>query len=174
MTLLQKYIWVLVGLTLIVGVLRIFYIFRAIGMRALAARWGFQYVGPPAPKWWNPLHTKINPPVPGWFSQVNPGGWEMRQIWNVIEGQHDGASVFIFDSVIGRRGGQGCTLIAFHTEQSPFGTVTWPDRVIQSHGWTILHGVWFLMLSWPMSIRRLDGHLRKLRIGSANLVEKVL
>lgn len=153
--------------SLIFGVFRIMHMFRARSMRALAARWGFQYIGPPAPKWWNPSTLEINPRLPAWIARFYPSGIRIRQIWNVIEGQRDGISVLIFDSVIGEyKGGQPCTLIACHTEDNPFGTVTFPDRLIQSHGWTVLHGVWFLWFSWTMGMQRLEHHVKTLQVGS--------
>lgn len=162
---LLKFLPVLAGLALIVGVLRVFYVFRSRAMRDLAARWGFQYVGPPAPNWRSPIHPTICHPVPGWFSEVYISGRQIRQVFNVIEGQQSGVSILIFDSVVGRRGGTACTLMACQTEGSPFGMVISPDRVIHSRGWTILHGIWFLYLfSWTMGIRRLDSHLKKLQI----------
>ena len=152
-------------LTLTLGVVRIIHLFRARAMRTLATTWGFRYIGPLAPKWWNPRHPKLSPPLPVWFSRacLPPG---TRQVWNVIEGQQNGVSVLIFDGVIGARGGAPRTFIACQTEQNPFGIVTSPDRLIQSHGWTVLHGVWFLWFSWTMGIQRL-GHNVKLRVGTA-------
>jgi hypothetical protein len=44
-----KFLQVLALVALILGVVRIVHMFRARAMRALAARWGFQYIGPPAP-----------------------------------------------------------------------------------------------------------------------------
>ncbi len=165
---LLKYLLMLAAVSLIFGALRIVHMFRARAMRALAARWGLRYIGPPAPKWWNPSHLKISPPLPGWFSQFHPSGRRIRQVWNVIEGRQNGVPVLIFDSVVGQyRGGAPCTLIACETEQNPFGTVSSPDRVIQSHGWTVLHGVWFLHFSWTMGIEGLDNHVKELGVRSA-------
>lgn len=111
--------------------------FRARAMRALAARWGFQYIGPPASRWFSPTHPKISPPLPVWFSLAcHPYGSRIRQVWNVIEGQQNGVSLLIFDSIIGEGKGVYCTFIACQTEQNPFGTDTSPDRVLQSGGWT--------------------------------------
>lgn len=158
---------VLATVSLIFGFVRIIHLFRARAMRAFAARWDFQYIGPPAPKWWNPSHPTISNPLPVWFSSFHPSGRRIRQVWNVIEGQHNGVSVLIFDSVIGRiRGGAPCTLIAYQSERNPFGTITSSDRVIQSHGWTVIHGVWFLQYSWTMGTKRLDNYVSKLRVGS--------
>ena len=150
--------------SLIFGVVQIIHMFRARAMRAFAAKWGFQYIGPPAPKPWNPSHLKMSPPLPGWISRFQPCGKRIRQVWNVIEGQQNGIPVFIFDSVIGEyKGGAPCTVMACQSEQNPFDEVT-SDRVIQSHGWTVLHGVWFLWFSWTMSVKRLDDHVNELQV----------
>jgi len=166
---LLKFLPLLVALVLFLGMVRVAHVFRARAMRALADRWGFQYIGPTAPeRWWlNRSHTKISPPVPAWFASWHPSGRRIRQVWDVIEGQQNGVSVLIFDCVIGEyRGGAACTVVACQTEQNPFGIVTSPDRVTQTHGWTILHGVWFLWFSWFMGTRHLDRYMRKLRVGS--------
>lgn len=165
---LLKYLLLLAAVSLIFGALRIVHLFRARAMRALAVRWDLQYIGPPAPKWWNPSRLKTSPPLPGWFSQLYPSGRRIRQVWNVIEARQNGVPVLIFDAVVGEyRGGAPCTLIACQTEQNPFGTVGSPDRVIQSHGWTVLHGVWFLHFSWTMGMKRLDNYVKELRVRSA-------
>jgi hypothetical protein len=153
----------IVGVILVV--VRIVQMLRANAMRTLAARWGFQYIGPTAPPkwWWNPSHLDIRPPLPIWISRFSPCGERIRQVWNVIEGRKNGLPVLIFDSVIGEyRGGHPCTLVAYQTEQNPFGVVTGVDRAVQTHGWTVLHGVWFLWFSWTMGVKRLDDHLSKL------------
>lgn len=148
------------------GVLRIIHLVRAHAMRALAARRGFRYIGPAAPPkwWWNPARLEIRPPIPTWISNLRPTGYRIRQVWNVIEGKQNGVTLLIFDVVVGEyRGGQPCTLIACQTEQNPFGTVTSSDRLVQTHGWTLLHGVWFLWFCWTMGIKRIEDHLSELR-----------
>ena len=165
---LLKYLLVLAAVSLVFGALRIVHMFRARAMRALAARWGLEYMGPPAPKWWNPSHLKISPPLPFWIPRFYPSGRRIRQVWNVIEGQQNGVTIVIFDSVVGEyRGGAPCTLIACQTEQNPFGIVSSRDRVIQSHGWTVLHGAWLLWFPWTMGIERLDNYVKELRVRSA-------
>jgi hypothetical protein len=154
------------ALAAVLSVVRIVHFFRARSMRAFAARRGFQYLGPTAPPkwWWNPSHLEIHTPLPGWISRFSPNGQRIRQVWNVIEGKENGISILIFDCIIGGyKGGNPCTLIACHTEQNPFGNVAAVDRVEQAHGWTILHGVWFLWFSWTMGTKWLDGHLCKLQ-----------
>lgn len=166
---LLKFLPVLAVVTLVFGLTKIFYVFRARAMRAFAARWGFTYIGLPAPKKWRePFSFQISPPLPGWFSLAcHPSGRRIRQIWNLIEGYANGVPVLIFDSVIGEgRGSATCTVIACHTEQNPFGIIALPDRVIQSGGWTAIHGVWFLYFSWTMGIKRLDRYVKALRVGS--------
>lgn len=156
------------GLVVILGAIRTMHMFRGRAMRALAARWGFRYVGPPAPPkwWWNPRHLKISSPLPSWIAHFHPSGQRMRQIWNVIEGQQNGVQLLIFDSVIGEyKGGRPCTLLACQTEQNPFTIVVSSDRVVQSHGWTILCGAWFLWFSWFMGIGRIDDRLNGIRAG---------
>jgi hypothetical protein len=152
-----KILWVVAFLSLILGLLRIMHMLRGRGMRAFAARRGFRYIGPSAPPqwWWNPSHLEIHPPL----TRSALGGLQARQVWNVIEGNVNGVTVFIFDGIIGSKGGQPFTLIACETEQDPFLMVASADQVIQSRGWTILHGVWFLWFSWIMSIPRIEGHL---------------
>lgn len=153
----------LLALSLLLCVLRVFHMFRARAMRSLAAKWGFRYIGPAAPKWWNPSQPNIGLPIPSRVFHRLP---TLRQVWNVIEGQQNGKTVLIFDGVIGARGGAPCTFIACQTEQNPFGVVTSPNRLIQSHGWTVLHGVWLLWLSWEMGIQRLEHYVKELRTGS--------
>lgn len=164
-----KFLLVLLAVTTPFALVRIMYVFRAQAMRDFAARWGFQYIGPPAPKWWwHPSHPKISPPLPVRFPHdCHPSGKRITHVWNVIEGHHNGISVLIFDSIVGEGKGSGwCTIIASQTEQKPFGIVRSPDRVIHSGGWTVLHGVWFLHFSWFMSIRRLDKYVNRLRVDS--------
>lgn len=155
-------------IAVILGAVRTFHFFRARSMRALAASRGFRYIGPTAPPqwWWNPAHLVIPEPLPAWIAHFRPAGRRMRQIWNVIEGQKSGIRILIFDSVIGEyRGGQPCTLIAVQSEQNPFGLIAKAEPVVQSHGWTVLNGTWFLWFSWTMGTTRIGSHLDRLREG---------
>ena len=151
----------LLFLAAVLGAIRIAYFLRARTMRRFAARWGLRYIGPAAPRqwWWNTSRLEIGPPVPAWISHFG-----ITQIWNVIEGVNDGKPLVIFDSIVGDFRSQPRTLIMCQTGQNPFETGTSVDRVILTHGWTVLQGVWFLWFSWTMGPRRLDRHLRNLRI----------
>jgi hypothetical protein len=162
---LLKFFPALAVLTLLFGLVSIPFIFRARAMRALAARWGFQYIGPPAPRFWGfRSFPKVRLPLPVSFPRAGYPVGEIRQVWNLIEGQENGISVLVFDSVIGER--TYCTFVACQTKQNPFGVDTSPDRVIQSHGWTVLCRVRYLQIPWTMGIHRLDDHVNKLRVGS--------
>jgi len=150
----------LATVALILAAVRIMHFFRARAMRRFASRWGLQYVGTSAPPqwWWNLSRPKIPSPLPGWIS-----GLGVSQAWNIIEGKTDSTSLFVFDGALGTVRSQPCTYIACNTEQSPFVMSTSGEPVIQIHGWTVLHGVWFLWFSWFMGIGRLDRHLSNLR-----------
>lgn len=149
---------------LLFGVVTILFVFRARSMRALAARWGFKYVGPRAPSFWGFRNfRKVKTPVPLPHACQLVG--EIRQAWNVIEGQQNGVSVLIFDSVIWGR--TYCTFIACQTKRNTFGMDTSLDRVIQSGEWTVLYRVrWLQIIPRTMSIQRVDDHVNKLRFGS--------
>jgi len=169
---LLKFLPALALVTLVVGLTKVFYVVRARAMRAFAARWGVRYAGPASPKWRRSSPGyKTSPPLPGSLSQAcHPSGRRINKIWNVIEAQQNGASVLIFDCILGEgRNSAPCTVVACETEHNPFGIVTSPDRVIQSGGWTIVHGVWFLWFSWTMGIRRIERYVKALRVGSGTL-----
>ncbi len=164
MTLL-KFLPAVAVLALLFGVVTIIFIFRARSMRALAARSGFQYIGPRAPNFWGfRSFPKVRLPLPVSFPRACYPVGEVRQVWNLIEGQQNGVSVLIFDGVVGER--TYCTFIACQTKQNPFGMDTSPDRVIQSGGWTVLCRVRYLQIPWTMGIQRLDDHVNKLRFSS--------
>ena len=158
---------ILATVFLVICLSRTFYLLRERAMRAFAANWGFQYIGPRAPKWRHPWQLRVDPPLPAWISSLHVSGRRIRQIYNVIEGRQNGKLILIFDSIIGEnRGSAPCTFIVYQSESNPFGTVTSRERVIQSHGCTVLHGVWFLWVSWPMRIKKITDHVDELRTGS--------
>jgi hypothetical protein len=161
---LLKYLPAVTVVALLVGFVAILFTFRTRSMRAFAARQGFKYIGPSVPSFWGFYYfRKVKPPVPLPHACHLVG--EIRQAWNVIEGQQHGASVLIFDSAIGGR--TYCTYMACQAEQNPFGMDTSPDRIFRSGGWTVLFRVrWPSIIPWTMSIQRLDDHVNKLRFGS--------
>lgn len=156
------------------------FMYRARAMRALAARWGLRYVGPPTPTWLCIPKIKPHVPVPlGWY----PAN-KIRQAWNVVEGQHRGVPVVFFDCLFGDFGPntyQYLTIIACPNEPYSCGlevdsdAFLQPDHITQSHGWTMLYQLpRFLMnpfTTWGMSIQRLEHHLSKVgaAVGEAGL-----
>ena len=173
---LLRFLTVLATVALLIVFVRISLLFRARAMRAFAARWGLQYIGPSAFTWrfargrlWVTLR-RTEPPVPFPFSLTWWQGNEIWQVWNVIEGQQSGVSVLIFDSFIEGYKDVYRTFLACKTEQNPFEIHKLRENVVHSHGWTILHGVPFPLVvpwaTWSMSIKRLDDHLNTLRVGS--------
>jgi len=140
------------------GSLQIFHQLRARALRALATSWDFRYLGPPPPKWWWGRTGHI-------VSAPIPTGLRITRVWNVIEGKKDGFTILIFDVILGEsRGSQPCTLIACQTEENPFETLASDTRVLNTQGWTVLYGVWFLWFCWTMRVKRLDRVIIELKM----------
>jgi hypothetical protein len=156
-------------LACVFSVIRISLFFRARAMRALAARFGLHYVGPASIRWKLPF-PKIKPPIHIPFSLSWWPADEIRQVWNVIEGQQSGVPLLIFDSYIAGGRGSYRTFFACKAEQNRLELDTWRDRVIQSQGWTILYRVPFPLevpwATWSLGITHLEDHLNTLRVGS--------
>jgi hypothetical protein len=160
----------------VVGTVRISLLYRARAMRLLASRWGLQYIGPSAFRWRYSLGghflslTKIEPAFPIPFSLGWWPGNESRQVWNVIEGQPRGVSVLIFDSFIGEGRGMYRTFMACMTEKNAFTIDSRRDKVIHSHGWTIVYRTPFPLeipwATWSIGVAQIEGHLSKLLVGS--------
>jgi len=157
-TQLEPYLTIL-GVVALVSGLRLMYYLRAFAMRRFASRWNFRYIGPTAPpRWWDISRPTIRAPLPSRLCS-NLG---IAQAWNIIEGKCNGTSLFIFDGLSVGYSSQPRTQIACQTEQNPFPLTTSVETVSQIRGWFVLDGVWFFWFSWPMSIRRLERHLRYL------------
>jgi hypothetical protein len=161
--------YLLVVAAVLSGCLKVLTFVRAKRMRALAATWGFQYIGPPSLRFsrvWFSSSNEVSPPLPASFPlPVN----NIRQVWNVIEGRRNGLLLLIFDSFVrGGKAGWYCTFITCQTQQNPFGTASWRDCVIQAGGWTVFCRSQILLTPWPwtMGIKRLDDYVNKLQVGS--------
>ena len=145
---LLKWLPALGAVALVVGCVRISLLFRARAMRAFAGRWHLQYLGPTTFSWRLLFARTMRPPVPIPFS-LDWMAKDVKQIWNVIEGQQSGVPILIFDAYVGASKGAYRTLFATKTEQSPLGIDTRRDCVAQSNGWTILARVpFFLEVPW--------------------------
>ncbi len=99
---------------------------------------------------------------------------EIRQVWNVVEGQHGAVRVVIFDSLFGNFGWntyQYLTIIACQDEGNTCGLVSdshsaiQRDYVTHSHGWTALYELPRFPMNpvatWGMSIQGLEHHLNR-------------
>jgi hypothetical protein len=164
---------VLMGVAVLVGsiiaFLKLLMFFRARDMRAFAARWAFQYVGPPALRWFEMARWRSpslqRGTLPAWFSRRSYPANAIKQVWNVIEGQHCGLPVLIFDSVMDSAStGQSryCTYVAVLSAQNVFGTDVAPERVAQYGNWTALWRFRFIPLPWTIKVDRIEEHLARL------------
>ncbi len=164
--------YALVVAAILSGCLKVVMFVRAKRMRALAARWGFRYIGPPMLRfsrvWFSSSSNEVSPPLPASFPLRGYPINDIRQVWNVIEGQQNGLLLLIFDSFVrGGKAGWYCTFIACQTQQNPFGTDSWRGRVIQTGGWTVFYRSQVLQtpLPWTMGIQCLDDYVNKLQVG---------
>ena len=151
----------LLVLTAIFAGIRLLYWFRASAMRALALRWGFQYTKGD-PRFWLP--PKDHRPTPTSFRLRGYPVNTISRTWNVIEGEKNGISILILDSILdfGVKRGRYCTFIAARTDQNPFGIKSPQEKIAHSNGWTALYRLCFWQIPWTLSIQRIDGHLDSL------------
>lgn len=168
---LVKWLPALGAIPVMVGYVRIITLFRARAMRGFARRRDFHYIGPSAWSWGLLLAQARKPPIPIPFS-LNWTSGEVKQIWNVIEGQFDGVPVLIFDAFIGASKGRYRTFFAANTERTPLGIDTRRERVVQSNGWTIHVRLPFPLelpwATWSMTIGYLEHRLDTLRTGGVS------
>jgi hypothetical protein len=159
---LLKFLPVVAVLALVIGVVSGLFMFRARAMRAFAARRGFQYHGPSSPKWGFPSLPKVTPTLPASFHLIGYPADEIRQIWNVVDGQQSGVSLLVFDSVIGKGKGTYATFIACQSSQNPFGSDTFTHRILRLGEWTALYRIPVLhVIPWTMGIKRLDYYVKQ-------------
>ncbi len=165
--------YALVVVAVLSGFLKGILFVRAKRMRALAAKWGFRYIGPTTLRFsrvWFSFSNEVSPPLPASFPLRSYPMNDIRQVWNVIEGQRNGLSILIFDSFVrGGKAGWYCTFIACQTHQNHFRTDSCRDCITQTDGWTIFTRSQVLQTPWPwtMGIQRLDDYVHKLQVGSA-------
>ncbi len=83
--------------------------------------------------------------------------YAMSSVWNVIEGERNGISILIFDSLIGTgRGARYCTFVATQTSENLFKNLKWREKIAERAGWTALYRIAFLGIRpWSFSISRI-------------------
>jgi len=138
------------------------YWFRASAMRALALRRGFQYTKGDPPLWFVPKDYR---PIPTSFRLRGSPVNMISRTWNVIEGEKNGISILILDSILdlGVKKGSYCTFIATRTDQNPFGSKGPQEKIAHSNGWTALYrvGLWQI-IPWTLGVQRVEEHLNSL------------
>ncbi len=132
--------------------------YRAAQMQSLAKRLGWSYTAGNNHVWKLISKHKAYPPD-FWF-----GGMRMDAMWgtmNIIEGQCKGIRLVILDSLFhfGPKSDRYVTLIGAKTEIDPFPLRYGKERVAHSHGWFVLSRTRFSLLTWSLSVSRIEEHL---------------
>jgi hypothetical protein len=154
--------------------LKLVYRSRALAMRQLALKWGFQYTECDPHLWfphfWYSSHG--DSPLPaslGLSSDPEDASDDLMKdisrTWNVIEGKKDGVDILIFDGVVdlGVRRGRFSTFIAARADQNPFEDKK-PEEIVYPNDWVVLYCFRILpFVPWTLSIRRIEEHLNNLK-----------
>jgi hypothetical protein len=168
---LNDYVFLAAVATVAIVAIKISLMLRGREMRALASRWGLRYVGPPGPRFVFGYMPKIKPDLP--FSRAGYPTDEIRQVWNVIEGELSGVRIVLFDSLLYSFPAinQFCTFMACQTDQDPFGSDGAANHFFQidqvmhkRSGWTLLYRMALVhtLMPWSISINRLERALSDL------------
>lgn len=161
----SNFIPALLIVILLVGVTDLLFRLRASAMRNLASNLGFRFTPGPAGLWGLWFPPKGCRPLPSTFSLRGDILIGVRRTWNVIEGEREGISVLIFDTIqnLGIKSGTYNTIIATRGETDYFRDKGRHEKIVHRNGWTILYGFRFLqILPWTLSIRRIEQHLNNL------------
>ena len=137
--------------------------YRAAAMRTLALKLGFRYSTGRTPLWFAPRDYQ---PIPTSFRLR---GWPLNKLsrtWNVIEGEINGVSLIILDSVLnlGFKSGIYCTFIAARSDSNPFVNQSPKEKIAHSNGWTAIYRTnGWLIIPWTLSIERIEEHVHNLK-----------
>lgn|SRR6266852_1163453 len=156
---LVPFFFLLFVLVLIFVGIKYLYRSRSRAMRALAARWSFQYSGGD-PRIWSAgrIESPSLTAFKMWCYPVN----KISRIWNVIDGKRNGIRVLIFDSTVGEGKGVYCTFVATQTSENLFGLHSSREKIAQGSGWTAVYRIRFIQIPWTLSITRIEELLNKL------------
>ena len=132
---------------LLVGGYELLFRFRTAAMRNLAMRSGFRFATGSSGLWGLWFAPKASRPTPT-FPLVGDPLNGVSRTWNVIEGEKNGLSIPIFDSILdlGIKSGTYRTYIAARCDTNPFGTECHREKIIHRNGWTILCRFQFLQI----------------------------
>lgn len=146
---------------------KLLYSSRASAMRALAVRFGFRYTkGHP----WSVSPGYL--PLPTSFRLRGFPLDTMKRTWNVIEGERNGTSLVILDSLLscGGKRGRYCTFIAVRTDDNPFEETSREEKIAHSNGWTALYRLRFWQIPWTLSIARIEEQVSRLSLTNAPML----
>ncbi len=141
----KPFLLVMVLVAMIVAFAKAALVFRARSMRSLAIKRKFRYVADQ---------------LPASFCMTSYPAKNIRRAWNVIEGEQNGISVVIFDSVVGDVKGTYCTFVAFQCSGSSFAPLQKGEQSIQDSNWTAMYRLRFWQIPWTLSVDRIEAYLK--------------
>ena len=155
MTNLYRIVPFLLAIALIYVGIKLLYRSRALAMRALASKLGFQYTKGNPRFWFLP---KDHHPIPTSFRLRGFPVNKIDRTWNVIEGEKNGNRILILDSImnLGAKKGSYSTFVAVRTDENPFKNMHHQERIAHSNGWTALYRIRYWQIPWTLSIQRIE------------------
>ena len=151
---LVPFFFVLFVLALIFIGIKYLYRSRATAMRALAAKWNFQYLDGD-PRIWSAGRIATVHRATGFKMSCYPTN-EIGRMWNVIDGQRNGTRVLIFDSTVGEGRGIYCTIVAVQTSENLFTSDSSSEKIAQCSGWIAAYRMRFIQVPWTLSVNRIE------------------
>jgi hypothetical protein len=162
---LEPFFFLLFLFVLIFVGIKYLYRSRATAMRALAARWSFQY-SDGDPRMWSAGRIDS----PSLIVLKMRTAFEMRcqpanvisRVWNVIDGERNGIRVLIFDSTVFEGKGRYRTFVATLTSENLFESDSSREKIAQCSGWTAAYRIRFIQIPWTLTITRIEELLNNL------------
>jgi hypothetical protein len=158
----QQNLWVLpVTIGALAGIVELLLAYRSLRMRVLARRLGWTYT-PGNNHVWKLLFRHKMYPMGLRLSPFSP-----TTLWgtmNIIEGNCRGIRMIVLDSLFhfGIKNDRYITFIGAKTEADPFLLRRGKEKVAHSNGWFVLSRTRFSILTWSLSVKRIEDHLRAL------------
>lgn len=159
-----RFVPALLVLTGVFGGVGLLYWFRASAMRNLALKRGFRYAKGDPLFWRSANKYRL---VPASLRLKGYPANTLRQMWNVLEGEINGAKVLIFDSILGMgvwgRGQRYSTFLAVEADRDPFEGRSPKEKTTHGNGWFVLYCFRFWQVPWTLSIEAIEERLDKLK-----------
>ena len=146
-------------IAVIAGTVEMLLVYRAAQMRALAKQLGWSYVACNNHVWKLIFKHKT---YPSDFWLRNSPMTAMWGTMNVIEGTRGGIRIIVLDSLLhfGARSDRYVTFIGAKTETDPFLFRSGKEKIARSDGWFALYRIRLSVLTWSLSVKRIEEHLR--------------